>query len=307
MQLKYISAQPATDYFSWQVEVYINNFLTLGIESESIQVIGAYDIEVSESWRKLESAYPKVGFFFYKDTREDKSYIPSIQPHVMAKHFEAFPELKKVAMFYHDCDFTFTKQFNFEPFLNDKIWYFSDTISYIGADYIKSKSVNLFKKMCKLVGISPKTVEKNQANSGGAQKLMKGLTSKYWLEVEKNCISLFNDLGEVLLEKPEGDPNTLQIWCASMWAELWTAFKFKHEVRVPKEFDFCWATCNAKRWDEVSFFHNAGVTDSNSGMLFKADYINSLPYKLNLSLDREKCSFFYYQQVNKAGRYSALI
>lgn len=306
MELKYISVQPATDYFAWQVEVYLVNFLSLGIDPKSIQVLGSYDIKPSDSWTKLQEAYPEVEFYFYKDSRNDKRYIPSIQSHVMAKHFRKFSYLEENAFFFHDCDFTFTKRFDFSPYLNDNKWYFSDTISYIGADYIKSKSVNLFNKMCELVGVPPKLIEDNQMNSGGAQKLMKNLTADYWIDVESGCNAIFSGLGNIAKEKSEKDPNPLQIWCASMWSELWNAFKHKHEVRVPKEFDFCWATCNSDRWDQVSFFHNAGVTDSKSNLLFKADYINSTPYNTNLSIDPSKCSFFYYQQIKRAGRNSPL-
>ena len=39
--------------------------------------------------------------------------------------------------------------------------------------------------MCKVVGIDKAVVKANQENSGGAQKLMKGLTSQYWEKVER--------------------------------------------------------------------------------------------------------------------------
>lgn len=306
MELKYISAQPATDYFAWQVEVYLVNFLSLGINPKDIQVLGAYEVKPSETWLKLQAAYPDVEFHFYQDTRNDKRYIPSIQAHLLKKHFLKHSYMEKYAFFFHDCDFTFTKKFDFTPFLKDDTWYFSDTISYIGADYIKSKSVKLFEKMCKMVGVAPEVVELNQPNSGGAQKLMKNLTSSYWIDVEAGSNSLFNDLGDISKEKSPTDPHGLQIWCASMWSELWNAFKHGHRVRVPKEFDFCWATCNSDRWNQVSFFHNAGVTDSKSGLLYKADFINTTPYNTNLTINSDKCSYFYYQQVRRAGRNSPL-
>jgi hypothetical protein len=306
MELKYISVQPASDYFAWQTEVYLRNFLSLGIQGEDIHVLGAYDNKVSKNWVKLTLDFPTVNFFFYRDTRENKIYQPSIQAHVLRKHFTKFRELESYAFFFHDCDFTFTKKFDFSPFLNDNLWYFSDTISYIGANYIKSKSTELFKLMCEMVGIEPSVVESNQLNSGGAQKLMKNLTADYWKKVEQDSVNLFTKLPNLDKYKTEEDPYPLQIWCASMWSELWNAWLFNHEVRVPSEFDFCWAPDPATRWHEVSFFHNAGVTNSDSGLFFKGAYINKLPYGEKLDLNKDKCSYLYFNQIKKAARYSTL-
>lgn len=307
MNLKYISAQPAIDYFAWQTEVYLHNFLNLGILGEDIHVIAAYDNKVPENWVRLTETFPTVQFFFYRDTRVNKVYIPSIQAHVLRKHFTKYRELESNAFFFHDSDFTFTKKFDFEPYLQDDVWYFSDTISYIGADYIKSKSELILDKMCEIVGIKKSIVEANQLNSGGAQKLMKNLTPEYWRDVEIHSNELYTKLGELQNLKPADDPYTLQIWCASMWAELWNAWKFGNEVRVPKSFDFCWATDPANRWDEVSFFHNAGVTDSTSGMFFKGAYTNKIPYGEDLVLDENKCSYLYFNQIKKAARNSILV
>lgn len=306
MELKYISVQPAIDYFAWQTEVYLRNFLSLGILGEDIHVLGAYENKVSENWIKLTEDFPTVNFFFYRDTRKDKTYIPSIQAHLMRKHFTKYRELEDHAFFFHDSDFTFTRKFDMSPYLNDDKWYFSDTISYIGANYIKSKSPELLKKMCDLVGISVEVVEANQENSGGAQKLMKNLTPEYWAEVERNSNDLFTKLGDLDQYKSEQDPYPLQIWCASMWAELWNAWKFNHEVNVPQTFNFCWATDPVSKWHENYFFHNAGVTETDTDLFFKGAYINKLPYGKKLELNRDKCSYLYFNQIKKAARYSHL-
>jgi hypothetical protein len=81
-----------------------------------------------------------------------------------------------------------------------------------------------------------------------------------------------------------------------MWAELWTAWKRGYHVEVPKEFDFAWATCPSERWNDVYFFHNAGVPNNKSEMFFKADYIDKLPYLVNIkNLNKKRCSYKYYQ------------
>ena len=294
MRLRLLSAQPATDYYAWQVEVYLENFISLGYNGNYIDVIGAYDDIVPESWRIIQQKFPYVRFFFYQDTTVGCNYPPAIQAHVLEKHFKQHPYLSDEAIFFHDCDFIFTKFFDFTPFIQDDNWYFSDTISYIGHDYIASKGEDVIDKMCEIIDIDRNIVRSNQNNSGGAQKLMKNINSEYWAQVYSNSLALYNGLGDLKNSKKDGDPYGIQIWCASMWSELWTAWKLGFNVIVPKEFDFCWATCPSDRWGQVSFFHNAGVPDSKQGMFFKADYINKYPFNSNLEINESRCSYKYY-------------
>lgn len=303
----YLSAQPATDYYAWQVEVYLNNFLSMGIEGENIHVVNSVEDErtIPLNWNRIRNSFPTVNFYFYKDTRMDRSYVPGVQAHILKKHFQANQWLEKEAVFFHDSDFVFTKKFNFEPYLKNDVWYFSDTISYIGADYIKNKSKDLLQIMCDIVGVDREFVEDNQNNSGGAQKLIKNVDYKYWEEVEKSSLSLYK-IPDIERYKHEKDPHPLQIWCASMWAELWTAWKLNREVRVIKDFDFCWATDPIQKWGNVYFYHNAGVTNSTSGMFYKGDYIDKLPYDTKLKLDKTKCSILYYKLIKKSAERTKL-
>ena len=301
----YLSAQPATDYYAWQVEVYLTNFISCGINPSDILVVASFEDAIPQSWLRLQSHYG-AKFYFYKDTRLEKRYIPSIQPHILAKHFEIFPHLGKENIFYHDCDFIFTRPFDFSPFLNDDVWYFSDTISYIGASYIKSKGEDVFLKMCELVDIDPKIVEDNQMNSGGAQKLIKNVNAKYWRDVERDANNLYIGLGDLRNKKKEDDIYAIQIWCASMWSELWNAWKRGDQVRVPKEFDFAWATCPTSKWQKVNFYHNAGVVGPNHRMFYKGKYVDKLPYSDNVDIEESRCSIYYYDWVKKTGNKTCL-
>src|SRR5439155_972507 len=88
----------------------------------------------------------------------------------------------------------------------DKTSYLSDTISYIGYEYInscseryKSKYPNLrdndiFYGMCDTVGINYDLVINNQNNSGGAQYLLKNIDDKFWEECELKCEKLYDYL-----------------------------------------------------------------------------------------------------------------
>ena len=148
--------------------------------------------------------------------------------------------------------------------------------------------------MCSIVGIDKQLVIDNENGSGGAQKLMKGIDSAYWRSVYNDSIALYKGMEELSRIKKEGDPYGLQIWCASMWSELWNGWKRGANIIVPKEFNFCWATCSSEKWYDVSFFHNAGVPNANQGMFFKADYIDKFPFNSDLQIEESRCSRKYY-------------
>jgi hypothetical protein len=294
-KIKFLSAQPAIDYYAWQVEVQIINFILTGYEPEQINVVAGYQESIPECWIKLRDTFESVNFFFYEDTLGDCKYLPAIQAHLLKKHFKENPD--DAPYFFHDADFIFTRYLDFTPYLNDDKWYFSDTISYIGYDYIVSKGEEVLDAMCEVVGISKELVKDNQNNSGGAQKLMKNLTAEYWDLVERYSFELYEVLLKLQHVREDGSEHGIQAWTASMWAELWTAWKMGIDVVVPRQFDFCWATCHSKKWDNVFFFHNAGVTSDKDGMFHKAKYMDSYPYDSNDDVSEYKCSYYYYKLI----------
>ena len=86
--LRFICIQPAIDYYTWQVEVMINNFIDKGINPNQIDVVcGITTNEPPANWRKLADHYNMVRFFFYQDTRQSPRYISSLRPHIMKKHY----------------------------------------------------------------------------------------------------------------------------------------------------------------------------------------------------------------------------
>jgi hypothetical protein len=273
--LRYICAQPRLVYYAWQVEVMINNFIKRGINPNNIDIVVAWNPnddtskpETIEMWNKLSSHYNTVRFFFYKDTREQPiRYISSIRPNVLKQHFKKHPELQYEAIFYHDCDIVFTKDPDFSKFLDDDIWYLSDTNSYINYDYIISKGQDVYDKMCEIVKM-PKMIPKlMNDNSGGAQYILKNIDWMFWDKVESDCEKLYYEITQLNTQKKIEDPSyhELQIWCADMWAVLWNGWTKGNETEVVKEMDFCWATDLTERWNGVTIFHNAGVTCSCGG------------------------------------------
>ena len=107
--LRFVCAQPASIYYAWQVEVMLNNFKSMGVNLNNVDIVcWKQNGEIPIQWSKLAAGYP-ARFFFYDDTRETKHYISSIRPNILKQHWEKYPELKFDAIFYHDCDIVFSK------------------------------------------------------------------------------------------------------------------------------------------------------------------------------------------------------
>jgi hypothetical protein len=308
--LRFICVQPAIDYYTWQVEVMINNFMEKGINPNFIDVVcGIKNDHVPERWQKLANRYNTVRFFFYNDTRQSPGYISSLRPHVLKKHFQAIRELSDEAIFYPDNDIMFTDRINFDQFLQDDTWYGSDCRWYISHDYIISKGEDILDAMCNIVKIDKALVKENELNSIGAQYLMKNLTAEFWENVERDCEKLFVDITAMNNIKKQADPkyHELQIWCADMWAVLWNGWKLGNKTECHKDLSFSWATSSAKEWTDHKIYHNAGVTGTASGQFYKADYMQKLPYNEPLEIKPDYCSYHYWQWVQKVAQISCLV
>jgi len=311
--LRFICAQPAIQYYSWQVEVMIHNFMEMGVNPNYIDVVCSIENNnIPNHWKTLAEKYNYVRFFFYNDTRRYKKYTSSIRPNILKQHFKYHPYLKDETIFYYDSDIAFTKPINewiTDEMINDNNWYGSDCRWYISHSYIKSKGDDILKAMCSIIEIDEKVVEDNELNGIGAQYIMKGIDENFWNTIEADCEKLFVNITELNKIKKQQDANyhELQIWCADMWAVLWNAWKLGYKTICHPNLEFSWGTSSDKLWHDCNIFHNAGVTNSTSGLFYKADYMDKLPYNLNLNIKENTTSFEYYKIVQKVGKKSVLI
>lgn len=296
--------QPAIDYYAWQVDIFLHSIGNLNIGYENVHVIFANDTQSSQACRDLVKKYPAVLFEFYDDTRDYRSYPPSVKQHLLYKHYQKHKWLEEESLFHVDCDVAFTKPINFDKLLKDDIWYLSNTISYIGYEYILSKGRPTLEKMLEIAEIDEETVKQNQNNSGGAQYLFKNVKTEFWKEVVDLSHSLFIQMTEYInqtTDKSNPDPYyPLQIWTAEMWAVLWIAWKKGTITKVVPELDFSWATDPIQKWDAYSIYHNAGVTSNDKDLFYKSNYMVSSPKDSDLEINPKKASYNYYQMLKKA-------
>jgi len=306
--MKWISAQPATIYYAWQVEVYINNFIENGVSPADIIVLFLVDGEIPKEIQLLQRSYPYISFYFYNDSRMDKSYIPSIYFNAVKQHFREHTELENETILFHDSDTILLKPVEFDSLLKGNQWYFSNTKDYINYDYIISKGEEVYDRMLNVVGISPLIPKLCNSNSGGAQHLIKNSTFAFWNKVERDSIVMYNMFCATehqYQKKHEGD-YPIQKWTAGMWSLLWNAWYFGQEVLISDKLDFCWATDRIDNMKGKQFLHNAGVTEMGQELFFKGGYTNTLPYGRNLRISKEWCSYEYYKWIEKVGSISPL-
>jgi hypothetical protein len=310
--LRYVCAQPASEYYAWQVDVMLNNFRKQGINLNQVDIVcWKPNGIIPESWNKLANHYP-ARFFFYDDKRETRHYISSIRPNILKQHWEKYPELINDAIFYHDCDIVFTKppsEWITDIMINDKRWYGSDTRWYIGHTYVQSKGDDILEAMCDIVGISKHEVERNELAAIGAQYLMKNIDYQYWDKVERDSERLFKEITDLNNIKKRITPSyhELQIWCADMWSVLWNGWLRANHTICHENFAFTWATEGKDAWNKNNIFHNAGVVNSTSGLFYKAEYMNRYPYNANLTLNENSASHMYWLEICDTAKQSPLL
>lgn len=306
--LVFVSAQPDIPYFHWQTKIYTHNFIQKGVKPDKIHVLFVMVNNSEPSQESLELKKIGVNVHHIKDTRtiSQKRYIPTLRPLALSEWLKNNPNLGK-CYFYHDSDIIFRELPDFESMLNDRICYLSDTISYIGYNYVKEcskryeikhqdvKENYLINMMCDIVGIDVEILKDNQKNSGGAQYLIKDTDYMFWEKIFHDCDNLYNTLLSFSQKYPV--PHHIQMWTADMWAVLWNIWLLGKETRVTDKLDFSWATDNINRYEQKPIFHLAGVTDNlKTTKFYKGEYINSDP----IEKLRENPNHFDYVDKNNA-------
>jgi hypothetical protein len=284
----FVTAQPDVPYFHWQVKLYVHNFIEKGIDPSNIHVIFSTlgNNKLSQGAEDLKKI--GINIHSYKDERVNKRYIPSIKPFLLYKWLEQYPQYGK-CFFLHDADIIFRELPDFEKMMNDDICYLSDTIGYIGYDYIMdccrryesqhptSEKGQLLKEMADTIGISVDLIKENQKNSGGGQYIIKNTDYKLWEKIYLDSFTLYNNM-LIYQRKFPINPGQIQFWTAEMWSVLWNLWLHNFKTKVVNELSFSWATDNVDVYKKHPILHMAGVTDDlKKTKFYKGEYINIDP------------------------------
>jgi len=296
-KIKFIIPLPDVSYYLWQVLVQINNFRKLGYEVDAHYPVCVFNNKQTDILTELiKSDNIKSKFHPYKDTRTDTVYTASIKPWLMSQYFKEFPEEKENIYIYLDPDVIFLKPIDWSPFINDDIWYESDTCSYLDSTYIKSKNPQLFIEMCDIVGLSPELVMQNDKNCGGAQYITKNNTFEYWDEVQRLSHPLYTHMRDTAEKyKTPEQVYPIQAWTSEMWTTNWVLWKNGGKTKCIPELDFHWANHNMRDLKH-SIYHNAGITEDDGQHFSKIAYQKS-PFKKEIKGSQESLSYKYIEEI----------
>lgn len=214
----YISAQPDSYYFLWQLQLQLFNFNRLKIRPDQIHVLLGYNAQrgISPYFQSFIEKNKQAHFFLYPDTRKNRNYESSIRPHIISKHFKSNSWLCQETLFYHDSDIIFTELPDFDKMLKDDVWYGSNTGRYNDSSYIESRiGKNGFSKMANLLKIDSKSIKQNDENVAGAQYILKNVSVDFWKAVERSSEKMYNLLTRLNNQQPTKNSN-IQAWCADM-------------------------------------------------------------------------------------------
>ena len=285
----FVSAQPDVPYFIWQIKLYVHNFIEKGIKPDQIHVVlGLVQGKTKPSPQSEQLKELGINIHYFVDERTRKHYIPSIKPYLISKWIQSNPDHGKL-FFLHDADIIFNQLPSFDELLQDEVCYLSDTIGYIGYDYImdccgryeqkhpNTEKGQLISEMSEVIGVDVDTIKTNQKNSGGGQYLIKNSNCELWDKIYKDSIKLYDQMLNYQKRFPI-NPGQIQFWTAEMWALLWNLWMYGFETKISDEMGFSWATDNIKKYEQHPILHMAGVTDTlKTTKFYKGDYINTDP------------------------------
>jgi len=275
--------------------------------------------EIASTYDALKKKYPSVHWLELTDDRPSKKYGSSVRPWALASVYKKYPELTWKHVFYFDADIIFRELPDFSKMLDGKC-HLSDTISYIGYDYIKQFGENYVDAMCSVVHIDKEGVIENRGNSGGAQYFFATgvLSEAYWQKVYDDCEQMYSMLDAMvqkdkaeyeITRNPETEAKSLyaiQHWCADMWCVLWNLWLMGAVTTVDEKLSFSWATTPLSEWEKHSIYHNAGVTAEMKDELFYKSGFKTLPDSLDTSKYRtDVCSAKYVVYVERVINYKA--
>jgi hypothetical protein len=282
--MKFLFAQPAKKRFAWELKTALKSLIDLGVNKEDIVLLFAQEDD------SVQQEFGDYDVHVYLDERYDKSYIPSIKPFLWWKYLSEDKSRENETYVYLDSDTVVLDLSAFKVRVTEKRWYCSDTVSYIGYNYLKSVSnpEETIATMLEAVKVPVEWLKSIQKESGGAQWVIKKPKAGYWHDVYVNSIVLYKAI--------EPLDTTLQKWTAEMWAQLWTMYHYGVAPKVSKNLAFAWAT--DEELGEKKIIHNAGVTEGME-LFFKGKYLDTPPLEV-LEQNSGKVSDVYVEYVKGA-------
>lgn len=325
-QLHFISCVEDIERFRWEQLVQLFSAKKYGL-SDKFRVIvfqPVYrSIHFSEKWKEIEKLFPETKFFYYNDPKGsvtdlmvNYNYHNVHRLCSLERHFKEHPELEKVTTFYLDSDVIFTQKPDIEQYIQDDVNYLSDVRTYMNEEYLSGKvaevkedkieewiEAKIVEKAAKIADLTIEDIRAKNKNTGGAQYILKNMTSKFFSECINICLgvrTLFQGVNQYFFpgEMPLDRENKgIQSYCADMWAIQWNLWRHKLPSETPKWMDFAWATDRIEKLEEVFLLHNAGIVNDEGIRI--TENLKSVKDEEGKSVVVEAKAFFKNNYQNK--------
>jgi len=302
-KLEIISCVTNEKRYWWETKVLLNNLTSLGYTSIHILLFVRKGQEVLPEWKEIAD---KHNLFILEDNKDIYrisqafQYTPLYRFYLLQEYFKIHPELSDEAIFYVDTDIILDKYIDFTPFLQDDINYLSWTgnedrsDNYLWQPYFDSKlnqvdplkieqykKLDILERLGFMCGTSRDVITRNNSNTGGAQYLLKNITSQFWTDCFNNCCEIktyLTSINQIFMKGDsyiEKENNGFQSFCSDMWAVFYNLLAKNMPVKCPKEFDFAWSSDPISRLDTCSIVHNAGVSlEEKIKVPYKNEYLD---------------------------------
>lgn len=301
--MKFITPIPDSPYHLWQVLVQMANFRELGYEEDAHYPIVYFNDRPSDLLLRLwESDEVRASLHLYPDTRDDLSYPASMKPWLMGKFFEQFPQEVSSVYNYLDPDCVFTRPMDFTPFrdTSSRRWYGSNTRSYTGADYLRSKSDELLHELCAIAEVSTDQVLAHDENSIGAQYFIHGAGAEFWFNLERTSVIAYRHMKEnTAAYHPASHTYPVQAWCAEMYMQQYHTIKAGFTPVASDLMTFGWASSPAEAWQAHPYFHDAGLPAENGRDFCKVTWKDDSPFGKDIDVSPESASYGYVALIRR--------
>lgn len=278
----YLIPVPDHPFFRWQMITQITAMEELGLLSQCHWLM--YTGELSPQLRALIE-YKVAKITVWPDWPRDSSYNGAMKPWLIGKWLSANPEKVFDNYIVIDPDvIPITTNFPIPPYGEV---YGTDTDSYTGPGYLKSKDV--FKGLCDIVGVDSSYAE--QFPGIGAQLSWRGLSGQWWEEVAQFSITAHRYMVE--------HPSDIQAWCSEMYITQLCLIRDGWVPRAIPDMDMVWANGSIEKWNSAGFFHDAGVTEANPNHFCKLQFNPESPFGKEIAVSETSASRRYIDYIRK--------
>lgn len=284
-------------YFLWQVVTHWAHMRHYGWPTRYLIYTGR---EPSELLDKVMATLGHDGarFTVWNDWRPRgrTRYNPAMKPGLIGQWLTANPDQTEKPLLLLDPDAlplptlqTALQDGGLQP--TRSVWYGTDTDSYTGPAYLKSKGEDLWTALCDLAGVDPDTAA--QALGRGSQWLFTGMPGQTWEEIAE----LSEDAHRIL----DAHPSDVQVWCAEMYVTQLVLARDGITAESAPAMRMVWANGPVDDWNHAGFFHNAGITKPDTGHFFKGRFRDRAPfYSQDLRVNEGSASAEYVHRIRAA-------